>query len=184
MRLVSGMPTVRLKTYWCTKCNRFTDSLPNRVPLCPVHGVPMVDDPADPRRVEPDAPFEDKSRKPPPRRNDPAEISRWKQALAQVSSTSSIPVIANAEDVDLKNDVTNELMARGLQVSVSIQEPRHRWSGRLDPNWVKKFKPVLEQCEIAVYARRRGSLPNPATALELEILQRAGKKVFIYEPDV
>lgn len=145
----------------------------------------MVDNPADPSRVEENAPIEDKSRKPRYQRNlDHEEILRRSQALAGVFSSSPIPVIANAEDDDLRHEATSGLMARGQQVAVSIPEPRHMWSGRLDPNWAKKFKPALERCEIAVYARRCGSLPNPATALELEILQRAGKKVFIYEKDV
>lgn len=170
------------KTFWCTKCNRFAISSGGQVPSCPVHGRTMVDNPSDPRRIEGDAPSDDPRRK---RRfsrvYNAEETLRKTRSLKAVTSGRPIPVVSNREDDDLRHEVVMGLLIRGRETAISIPEPRHTWNGSLDPDWLRKFQRVLKDCEVAVYARRRGSPPNPATEQELEFLRKANKKVVVYE---
>lgn len=187
MKLVNRISKLTSKTFWCTQCNRFSFSVNGFIPTCPIHGQTMVDNPSDYRRVESDAPIEDKSRKPLITRvYDTAEkvqeLLQKTSVFDGIKSDRPIPIISNIEDDDLRNEAMISLMVRNVPVSISIPEPRHTWNNRLDPNWVQKFKPALENCEIAVYARRPGSTPNRATRLELEILRSGNKQILIYEP--
>jgi hypothetical protein len=144
----------------------------------------MVDDPADPRRIEVTAPMDNPARR--PKRSlifDQDDVLARTQSLEGIVTDRPIPIIANAEDDDLRHLVTTGLLLRGMRPSISIPMPRHQWSGRLDPAWVEKFQPVLEGCDVAIYARRPGTSPNPATQLELDLLRQAGKHVIIYEPE-
>jgi len=169
------------KTYWCPKCDRFTDAFGTHIPSCPVHNIPMVDNPADPQRVESYAPFDNPGRRPRMRWHGQDEILRLTRSLEGIRSNKPIPVISNSEDDDLRHLAADGLLFRDQKVSISIPPPRYQWSGRLDPEWDDKFRPVLEQCDLAVYARRPGTTPNPATRLEIEILQNARKKIVVFE---
>jgi hypothetical protein len=144
----------------------------------------MLDDPAHPSRVEANAEMEDKSRRPPPISiNKTEDILRLTGSLEQIVSNSVVPVVANREDYDIRELVMTGLLLRNVKAVISDPSPRYRWGGYLDPNWDKTFKQVLGECDMAVYARRPLSLPNPATRFELDTLHNAAKNVFIFEFD-
>ncbi len=186
MKLVNFGPRPNMKTYWCTRCDRFVDAPATAAaPNCPVHGTPMVDRPDDPRRFEAIAPLDRPERRPQYQRGlEAADVEALLQrtsVLDGVTSSRPIPLIANTEDEDIKMEAANGLLLRGQQVSVSIPPPRYQWGGRLDPQWAEKFLPVLQNCDVVIYARRPGAVPNPATQLELETLRQANKRIIIYE---
>lgn len=185
MRLVEwkGGDLPKMETWWCTQCNRFGLAAPGRKPLCPVHGDTMVGRPDDPRRVEANAQPDNPGRRPRSTAviQDADALLRKTSVLEGVTSTLPIPIIANAEDDDLRIEASNGLLLRGQRPAVSLPEPRHLWSGVLDPAWLNKFGPVLERCEVAVYARCPGSLPNRATEAEIHLLQRFGRPIVLYE---
>lgn len=185
MKLVPYPPGFKpARTWWCTQCDRFQVAVPGVVPVCPVHKTPMVDDPADPRRIESAAPVDNPARR--RKRSlvfDQGEVLAQTRSLEGIVTDRPIPIISNAEDDDLRHLAANGLLFRGKRPSLSDPTPRHRWSGRLDPAWVAKFQPVLEGCDVAVYARRPGTLPNPATQLELDLLRQFSKRVIVFEPE-
>lgn len=187
-------------TYWCVACNHFRLVVDGSVPEH--HGQPMVASADDPSRVEPDAPIDDPDRRPrargsgspaaPPaqptmdqlkarvRAMGDAAVERTPE-LEHVRSTVAIPVIHDREDEDLALFAIQGLVARGQPAVQSIPEPRHVHQGRLDPNWWEKYRPVLEGCEVVVYARRVGRQPNPGTQTELQLLAELGKPVVLFE---
>ncbi len=183
MKLVPYPPGFKeAETWWCTQCDRFLVAAPDVVLVCPVHKTPMVADPADPRRIEATAPVDHPDRR--LKRSlvfDQGEVLAQTRSLEGIASDRPIPILSNAEDDDLRHLAANGLLFRGQRPSLSIPTPRHQWSERLDPAWVEKFQPILESCDVAVYARRPGTSPNPATQIELDLLRQAGKRVIVFE---
>ncbi len=182
------------KTYWCPCCNRFSLVPMNdlTIPLCPVHQVEMVSDPRDPIRTKANAPIDNPERHPKTKRCwEPNEEDILKEKLACVSSMlvqvpieSSIALISNTEDEDLKHYVMKVLNDEGrTKIWFSEPDPRHLWVNKLDPDWTDKFGKALKDCEVALYICRPNTQPNNATEWELETLRNFNKKVFVCELD-
>jgi hypothetical protein len=178
------------KIFYCTQCNRFELSNGDYTPKCPVHGDTMVGSLTDPRMFESDAPIADIQRKPPVKRcyssQDSVELHAKTADLddlvrSHIHSNNQIPIVHNTEDSDIAYEAMMGLLARGYNVVIFMEEPRYLANGRLDPNWLYKFQPILENCDIAIYARRAGTIPNPATKKELDILTANSKTIVIYE---
>lgn len=176
-----------MKTWWCTQCNRFAVAPTKEfIPNCPIHGNTMVDRPDDPRRVESHAPNSDRNYREPKFSRYIDDIKRdliieRTAFLDNLFSINPIPVISNIEDADLHYEVTFGLISRGMSNSISIPGPRYIWQNKLDPNWLDKFIPALKNCDFAIYARRIGTEPNPATLQEIQTLQSFGKTIYVYE---
>jgi len=142
----------------------------------------MVDNPKHPNRVESDAMEDDpKRRKQFSRIYNQQEVIEKTKSLENLRSAYPIPVIFNREDEDLANEVVMGLLSRNQQPAMCIPEPRHIWSGHLDPQWFQKYKPILETCEFAVYAKRKGTRANPGTQSEIHLLNGMNKPIYIYE---
>jgi hypothetical protein len=182
------------KTFWCPICNRFSLVPLNdmNIPLCPVHQVKMVTDPKDPARTKVNAPIDNPGRHPITKRIwTPSEKEVLKEKMATVTSMlegvpleSSVALIANTEDEDLKQYVMMVLLDQGRnKILFSEPDPRHLWVNKLDPDWTDKYGKALKDCEIALYVRRPNTKPNQATAWELETLKNFNKKVFVCELD-
>jgi hypothetical protein len=151
----------------------------------------MVGSMNDPRMFEADAPVADHKRKPLPKRDytncDDRDRLHAKTVDLEAAvslcvwSDNYIPVIHNTEDYDIAYEAMSGLSHRNYKAMIFMEAPRYYENGRLDPNWLRKFHPILENCDVAVYARRIGTQPNPATRTELEILAANSKPVIIYE---
>ncbi|NVO12013.1 MAG: hypothetical protein HXX16_18795 [Bacteroidales bacterium] len=162
------------------------------IPLCPVHQVKMVTDPADPSRTKKSDPLDNPKRHPKTKRiwtqSDKAileeKMSKIIPMLDSIPIESSIALIANTEDEDLKHYVMLLLLDQGRnKIQISEPDPRHLWVNKLDSDWTDKFGKALKDCDVALYICRPNTKPNQATAWELETLKNYNKEVFVCELD-
>jgi len=183
------------KTYWCIQCNRFS-VVPHgndTIPLCPKHNSKMVDSPTDPRRTEINSPIDNPQRHPSyergwtPERTDKLlkQTAGLEKLISHIPNSEPIVVISNTEDEDIKSFVTHSLISRNRnKIWTSHPSPRYQWVGKLDPNWQKSYRKALENCSVAIFVCRPDTVPNPATAWELETLQQYNKEVVVYRVNI
>jgi hypothetical protein len=194
MVLVNYSKNANHKTFWCPLCNRFSLVPLNstEIPLCPVHQVKMVSDPKDPVRTKERDPLDNPNRHPKTKKIwDQSDMAILKERMSNVIPKlesipleSSIALIANTEDEDLKHYVMLVLLEQGRnKIWFSEPGPRHLWVNKLDSDWTDKFGKALKDCDFALHVCRPNTKPNQATAWELETLKNFNKEIIVNELD-